>query len=131
MKTIKKMFWGMALLAGFATLSNTASADDAQCASSIMITAYHTEAAEFYGRNGYKSEAMLMGKLEEAMLKLSEGKYIDVVAKLNDYQLALIAMADAAKPKINVVDAYGEDLVADGVGGLDGDASTAISYCSL
>lgn len=133
-KNISKISSSIALTAcmGFLILgSGTASADVALCQKAIDVTELATQGAEFLGRNATKDEANLLSKLASAELKVAQEKYADAVAKLVDYQSAVISMADAAKPKLSAVDAYGEDLIADGIGGLDSNAVDAIAACSL
>jgi len=110
---------------------SVASADVAQCQLAIDAAKLSTQGTEFLGANSDKSLATLLGKLASAELKVSEGKFVDAVAKLMDYQAGVIAMADAAKPKLALGDAYGVDGLADGIGGLDGNAADAIAACSL
>ena len=117
---------------GFLLLgSGTAVADVALCQQAIDAAEINTQGVEFVGRNAAKAEASLLGKLASAELKVAQEKYADAVSKLQAYQADVISMADAAKPKISTVDAYGVDGIADGIGGLDGNAADAISACSL
>ncbi len=60
---------------------------------------------EFLGRQAEKDEAGLVEKLEAAQVKLEEGKFDDAIQKLTDFTSAVIALRDAAKPKISLEDA--------------------------
>lgn len=121
------------ILAGFGMFMNISivKADTALCQLAIDAAQLATQGTELFGRNADRDMSKLLGKLASAELKLAEGKSVDTVAKLMDYQAAIIAMADAAKPKISMVDAYGADGIADGIGGLDGNAADAIAACEF
>jgi hypothetical protein len=52
------------------------------------------------GNQAGKDEAGLLTKLNAAEAKLLQGKFDDAVAKLIDFKDAVMALRDAAKPKI-------------------------------
>ena len=54
----------------------------------------------FMGNQAGKDEAGLLTKLNAAEAKLLQGKFDDAVAKLIDFKDAVMALRDAAKPKI-------------------------------
>lgn len=66
------------------------------------------------GNNSGQTYDSLSSKLQAAIAKLGQGKYADAVRKLEDFQNAVIAMRDAAKPKLSAADA---GLLLDGVDG--------------
>ena len=126
-----KSYVAVASICGLTMTMTTVKADVALCQMAINAAELATQGTEFLGRQADKGEATLLAKLASAELKVADGKYADAVAKLADYQATVISMADAAKPKMAATDAYGIDGIADGIGGLDGNAADAIAACSL
>lgn len=116
---------------GIVVSSQSFAGDTDACTTAIGIAKTATAGTEFSGRNAQKSEDSLIAKLDSAALKASIGKYEDAVQKLNDYRNSVISMADAVKPKLSSMDAYGADGVADGQGGLEGYATDAINMCTM
>jgi hypothetical protein len=57
------------------------------------------------GNNPQQTYTSLSSKLQAAATKLVPRKYTDALRKLQDFQIAVIAMRDAAKPKLSVSDA--------------------------
>jgi len=51
-----------------------------------------------------KNKGALLLKVDSTAVKLSEGKFCDALAKLNDYKSNLDALHFAAKPKISDID---------------------------
>ena len=126
-----RLYVAIASICGLAMGVTTAKADVALCQMAINAAELATQGTEFLGRQADKNEASLLAKLASAELKIADGKFTDALGKLADYQATVISMVDAAKPKIVATDAYGIDGIADGIGGLDGNAADAIAACSL
>jgi hypothetical protein len=57
------------------------------------------------GNNPQQTYASLSSKLQAASSKLVQHKYTDALRKLQDFQVAVITMRDAAKPKLSASDA--------------------------
>lgn len=57
------------------------------------------------GNNPQQTYTSLSSKLQAASEKLVQRKYADALRKLLDFQLAVITMRDAAKPKLSASDA--------------------------
>ena len=99
-----------------------------ECAMTIDALEAATGAAEFLGNNAAKDQQRLLAKLAEADLKLNQGKFADAVQKLGDYREKVISVV--ADGKLGVVDGFGEDQMADGIGDLEGGAQDAINCIS-
>ena len=56
-----------------------------------------TEGVVITGKSAAKDEAGLTGKLNEAALKVDQGKFCDAVAKLNDFKVSVNALIVAGK----------------------------------
>jgi hypothetical protein len=110
MKSTKVMLgiWVAALLlatAAPARAQSTVDACQAQLAAVLANLDAIDAAGGIGGNNSDRTDASLSSKLTGAGIKLDEGKYADALAKLEDFQDAVIAMRDAAKPKLSDPDA--------------------------
>lgn len=70
------------------------------------------------GNNAEQTYTSLSSKLLAASTKLVQRKYTDALGKLQDFQIAVITMRDAAKPKLSASDA---GLLLDGDGSSEND----------
>ena len=57
------------------------------------------------GNNPQQTYTSLSSKLQAASAKLDQRKYADALRKLQDFQIAVITMRDAGKPKLSAPDA--------------------------
>jgi hypothetical protein len=71
-----------------------------ECRSDIDEVRVAVDNSTFMGNQAGKDEAGLLTKLNAAEAKLLQGKFDDAVAKLIDFKDAVMALRDAAKPKI-------------------------------
>jgi hypothetical protein len=95
---------GVLLMAGVGvTSAGAATADDCQAKINALVT--QTESAQLFGGQADANRADLLGKLNEASTKLSEGKYEDAIQKLTDFRTSVVQLSSAAKPKIDAEDA--------------------------
>ena len=69
------------------------------------------------GNNPQQTYSSLASKLQSAKTKLDQHKFADALQKLQDFKTAVLALRDAAKPKLSAADA---GLL------LDGDDSSPI-----
>ena len=88
----------VALLAGGVPAEAT-TVDECQAAIGVLISA--TSAAESLSN---KDAAGLLGKAQNASLKLNQGKFADALQKLLDYQAKINDLSRARKPKISTDD---------------------------
>ena len=72
-----------------------------ECQALIGVLITDTQAATTLSA---KDEAALLGKAQNASLKLDQAKFADALQKLVDYQNTLNALHSAAKPKIGAND---------------------------
>lgn len=77
----------------------------AECDADIAAVEQAVGEVTFLGRQADKDRAGLLGKLEDAQVKLDEGKFADAIGKLTDFRETVIALRDAAKPKLSADDA--------------------------
>lgn len=85
---------------------STARADTiADCQNLIDKTAGDLAGVAIGGNHPERTRDSLQSKLDGASTKLSEGKLLDAIAKLVDFNTAVNKMATAAKPKIGSEDA--------------------------
>jgi hypothetical protein len=56
-----------------------------------------TEGTILIGKSAEKEQAGLQGKLNEAVLKLDQGKFCDAIEKLNDYKASVNALIVGGK----------------------------------
>ena len=84
------------------------------------------------GNNPQQTYASLSSKLQAARAKLDQHKYTDALGKLQDFQIAVVTMRDAAKPKLSAADA---GLLLDGAdperSALDEGVNGAITCIAL
>ncbi|HET9439401.1 MAG TPA: hypothetical protein VFO52_04495, partial [Longimicrobiales bacterium] len=77
----------------------------AECGADITAVEQAVGEVTFLGRQADKDRAGLQGKLDNAQVKLDEGKFADTIDKLTDFRETVIALRDAAKPKLSAADA--------------------------
>ena len=106
MKGTKLMLgiWVAALLLAAAAPAGAQSTVD-ECKALLGGIQSDLDAITIGGNNPDRTRTSLSSKLDGASLKLDQGKYADAVTKLEDFQDAVIAMRDAAKPKLSAADA--------------------------
>jgi hypothetical protein len=97
MKTILFTLLGLALLF-IAPPAQATTISECQAVIGVLIT--DTQAATLSA----KDESALLGKAQNASLKLDQAKFADALQKLVDYQNTLNALHGAAKPKISAAD---------------------------
>ena len=95
-RTAVPVFLALALVVGLAS-SGFAREPASQCEDLITALAVQTGALEIVGRNAEKDRDGLLGKLDDALAKLAQGKDADAVRKLNDYQSKVQQLSDAGK----------------------------------
>lgn len=77
----------------------------ADCKADIASVEQAVGEVTFLGRQADKDRAGLLGKLQDAQVKLDDGKFADAIGKLTDFRETVIALRDAAKPKLSADDA--------------------------
>ncbi len=77
----------------------------ADCKADIASVEQAVGEVTFLGRQADKDRAGLLGKLQDAQVKLDDGKFADTIGKLTDFRETVIALRDAAKPKLSADDA--------------------------
>jgi hypothetical protein len=104
-----------ALLAFGAIAAAPASATTVgECQAKLATLTSDTVAAQSSFTN-QKDVTGLLGKLDAAAAKLSQGKNADAIQKLVDFQTTLNALASAAKPKVDAGVAQALSAEAQGV----------------
>jgi hypothetical protein len=95
---------GMGILLGFvlsALLWVAAQPAHAQtldeCQADIAALKVQTQNATFIGQNAAKDEAGLVGKLDSASAKLSQGKFQDALANLQGFRIKVVALDQQGK----------------------------------
>jgi molybdopterin-binding protein len=86
------------------------------CQAQLATLRTDTVAAETSFTNA-KSVTSVIGKIDDASAKLTEGKNADAVLKLGDFQTTLTSLATAPKPKLDPGTA--ETLTAEAQGVID------------
>lgn len=82
-------------------VSPVAATTVSECQAAINVVVTDTQAASSLSA---KDEAGLVGKAQNAALKLDQGKFADALQKLIDFQTSLNALHLAAKPKVSEAD---------------------------
>lgn len=131
----KSGIWVAALLLAVAAPARAQSTID-ECKARLDIIQSDLDAIFSAGRIGgnhpQQTYASFSSKLQAASAKLDQRKYSDALRKLQDFQIAVITMRDAAKPKLSAVDA---DLLLDGAdperSSLDEGVNGAITCIAL
>jgi hypothetical protein len=80
-----------------------AQADVDECQAKIAELKLQTQSANFFGQNAEKNKAGLLTKLDNASVKLAEGKNADAIQKLTDFRDTVAALN--TQGKINPDDA--------------------------
>lgn len=102
------------LLAAAAPARAQSTVDECKARIALIQSDLDEMASRIGGNNPEQTYASLSSKLQGASVKLDQGKYADAVRKLEDFQDAVVAMRDAAKPKLSAADAA---LLLDGADG--------------
>jgi hypothetical protein len=84
-----------ALLWVAAQPANAQSADE--CQADITALSVQTGNATFTGQNAAKDEAGLLGKLDSASAKVSQGKYQDALSNLQGFRAKVVALDQQGK----------------------------------
>jgi len=82
------------------------------------------------GNNPRQTYSSLASKLQAAKTKLDQHKFVDALQKLQDFKTAVIALRDAAKPKLSAADA-GFLLDGDDSSPIDEGVNGAIACVAL
>lgn len=102
------LIWVAALLLAAAAPARAQSTVD-ECKARLDIVQLDLDAIFSAGRiggnNPQQTYTSLSSKLQAASAKLDQRKYTDALGKLQDFQIAVITMRDAAKPKLSGSDA--------------------------
>jgi hypothetical protein len=95
------------LLAGAAPARGQSTVDECKARLDIIQSDLDAifAAGRIGGNNPQQTYASLSSKLQAASAKLDQRKYADALGKLQDFRIAVIAMRDAAKPKLSAPDA--------------------------
>ena len=110
MKSTRVMLgvWVAALLLAAAVPARAQSTVD-ECKARLDIIQLDLDTAFSAGRiggnNPQQTYTSLSSKLQGASAKLDQRKYTDALGKLQDFQIAVVTMRDAAKRKLSVSDA--------------------------
>lgn len=68
-----------------------------ECQAEIAALRTQTENTTFIGQNADKDEAGLIGKLDSASAKLSQGKFQDALANLQSFRAKVVALEQQGK----------------------------------
>jgi len=101
-RNIAALICGLALVAGLTTAAYAQSISE--CQALITALRVNTEAASIEGKNAEKDFAGLVGKLNEAALKLDQAKFCDAIIKLNDYKARVQQLASAGRLTFEAAD---------------------------
>jgi hypothetical protein len=79
-----------------------------ECQADIAVLGTHTQSATLVGQNAAKDQAGLVGKLDSANAKLSQGKFQDALANLQSFRARVVARDQQSK----ILDSDASTLVA-------------------
>ena len=68
-----------------------------ECQADIAALKVQTQNATFIGQNAAKDQASLIGKLDSASAKLSQGKFQDALANLQSFRAKVVALDQQGK----------------------------------
>ena len=68
-----------------------------ECQADIAALRVQTQNAAFIGQNAAKDQAGLIGKLDSASAKLSQGKFTDALANLQSFRAKVVALDQQGK----------------------------------
>src|SRR5215212_7605055 len=68
-----------------------------ECQADIAALKVETQNATFIGQNAAKDQAGLIGKLESASAKVSQGKFADALANLQSFRAKVVALDQQAR----------------------------------
>ena len=68
-----------------------------ECQADIAVLRTQTQSATFVGQNAARDQAGLVGKLDSANAKLSQGKFQDALANLQSYRAKVVALEQQGK----------------------------------
>src|SRR5215203_5020569 len=68
-----------------------------ECQADIAVLRTQTQSATFVGQNAARDQAGLVGKLDSANAKLSQGKFQDALANLQSFRAKVVALDQQGK----------------------------------
>jgi hypothetical protein len=68
-----------------------------ECQADIAALRVQTQSATFTGQNAVKDQAGLVGKLDSASAKLSQGKFTDALANLQSFRTRVVTLDQQGK----------------------------------
>ena len=95
------------IAAGLITLaSTTAHAEiSSGCDAGLSMMTNYTNSVEISGKRAERDRSGLLGKIDDARVKMELAKDADAWQKLEDYKMSVAKMAGAAKAKLSLEDA--------------------------
>ena len=111
---IRKIFGSLAAVLAVTMLLGASPASATtinECKNLIDVVQTTLDGVEIGGGNPARTRASLESKLDGAKIKLDQAKVGDALQKLTDFRSKVEELRDAAKPKIDAMDA--QDLIND------------------
>ena len=99
------------------------------CQMGINAAGMAVQGAQFMGQNAQRNQNMMMSTVMAANTMAQMGRFNDAMQQMNAMRNMVSNMAQ--NQQMNMVDAMGQDMVADGMGGVDGMGAMAMDACQM
>jgi len=99
------------------------------CQMGINTAGMAVQGAQFMGPDAQRNQNMVISTVMAANTMVQMGRFNDAIQQMNAMRNMVNNMAQ--NQQMNMVDAMGQDMVADGMGGVDGMGAMAIDACQM
>jgi len=102
---MRKIITACSALVFLTAMSTAHAAMTEVCDTALSMTKNYTNAVEITGRQADRDRATLLGKIDDARLKMLLDKPEDAWQKLEDYKTKVASMVESLKPSLSQTDA--------------------------
>jgi len=99
------------------------------CQMGIDTAGMAVQGAQFMDPNALRNQNMLMSSVMAANTMTEMGRFNDAMQQMNVMRNMVFNMAQ--NQQMNITDALGQDMTADGMGGVDGMGAMAMDACQM
>lgn len=101
------------------------------CQMGIDATRMAVQGAQFMGNNAQRNQDTMQSMVMAADTMAEMQRFNDAAMQMTDVRDMTMNLAGQMDPEMNVLDAFGQDMTADGMGGVEGMAAMAMDACQM
>lgn len=99
------------------------------CHKAINATGMAVQGARFMGQDAERNQNRMMAHVMAADAMADMRRFDDVMQQMRNIRDMVGNMANPQNPQMHMLDAFGQDQIGDGIGGVDGMAAMAHDAC--